>query len=462
MLEGIDEVPWADLEHAYGSAADVPALLQQLLDADPKVRSEVLGKLYGNVFHQGTRYQATSYVIPFLIELCGNPDVPKRRDLLRFWGSLITGYFSVQERPVWGDGEQIYDCGEILMPDPGDSFWGNYPAMLHRVYRESLKGHQLLCALLADDDSAVRAGAAWVLACLPTMAESSLPKLVAQLVKEPSEWVRAAIAFALGELGASDPLRRILSADTSAVPRCMAACQLARIDPTEDLMEPLLQFVSQPIEWYDQVPGAGGKSTGDAAFSISHLPADIQRKAVPAICDRLDEARCFDTMPLVRSLLSATFAPQKEPLRELNAFQKQVLTRMVNTEELWSIGNLMWTFKAYGLPHDRNKCAQLLGVKVADDEALESLRFGLTYAHMGFLEKGREGILRALKIDPAVFERAPAPDESWLLCAKAFAESDPTRALEAYRNACSINPAVAGRVEPTWRLADLLNRGTAD
>jgi hypothetical protein len=225
-------------------------------------------------------------------------------------------------------------------------------------------------------------------------------------------------------------------------------------------MEPLLHFVSEPIEYYDQVPGASGKSTGDAAFSISHLPVEIQRKAVPAICDRLDQARCFDTMPLVGSLLSAAFTPQKEPLTELTAFQKQVLARMVNTEELWSIGNLMWTFKAYGLLHDREKCAQLVGVKVADDEALKELRSGLAFAHIGFLDKGREGILRALDIDPAVFERAPAPDESWLLCAKAFAESDPKRALQAYRNACSINPAVAGRVVPTWRLADLLQQDT--
>ena len=55
------------------------------------------------------------------------------------------------------------------------------------------------------------------------------------------------------------------------------------------------------------------------------------------------------------------------------------------------------------------------------------------------------------------FERAPAPDECWLLCAKAFAESDPKRAIDAFRHAFSINPGVASRVKPTWRLADLLN-----
>jgi HEAT repeat protein len=94
--------------------------------------------------------------------------------------------------------------------------------------------------LLGEEDSAVRAGAAWVLACLPTEAEASVPELEAQLANEPSEWVRAAIAFALGELAAAAPLRRILTNDPSAVPRCMAACELARIDPSDELMGPLL------------------------------------------------------------------------------------------------------------------------------------------------------------------------------------------------------------------------------
>jgi hypothetical protein len=456
MLESLDTVPWADLEHAYGSAANVPALLRQLLDPDPKVRSEVLWTLYGNVFHQGTRYPATPHVIPFLIEMCASPEVPSRGDLLRYWGSLITGYFSVQERPCWGDGERIYHCGQVLTPEPGDKFWGDYPATLHQVYRESLKGHEVVCALLADEEAGVRAGTAWVLACLPTMARASAPKLQAQFRAEPSGWVRAAIAFALGELGAPAPLHRMAAGEAFPAARCMAACQLARVEPTEALIEPLLQFVSEPIEGYETIPGAGGKSTGDAAFSISHLPPDVQRRAIPATCDRLDQARSFDTMPLVSALLSAAFSTRDDALTELTALQRQVLARMVNTEELWSIGNLLWTFKAYGLPHDRDKCAQLVGVEVADDEALKALRSGLAFADIGFLEKGREGILKALELDPAVFERAPAPDECWLLCAKAFAESDPERAIAAYRRATSINSGVAHRVNPTWRLGGLL------
>lgn len=197
MLDGLDDVPWAELEHAYGAAEDVPGLLRQILVDDPKVRERVMFTLYGNVFHQGSRYPATPYVIPFLIEMCADPSVPGRGDLLRFWGSLITGYFSIQERPCWGDGERIH-CEEEEdeegeeEADPEDA----YAQPLHAIYRESLLGFDLLIDLLADEEPGVRLGAAWVLACLPTRADGSAPRLGSRLADEPSGWVRAAIAFA--------------------------------------------------------------------------------------------------------------------------------------------------------------------------------------------------------------------------------------------------------------------------
>jgi HEAT repeat protein len=452
MLDRLDEVPWADLEHAYGPAVDVPGLLRSLLSPEPKVRSETLHSLYGNVFHQGTRYPATPHVVPFLIEMGSSPAVPDRGALLRFWGDLIVGYFNVQERPCWGDGERIYFCGEVQTPEEDDP----YSRALHEIYRESLNGYDLLGDLLGEEEPAIRAGAAWVLACLPTMARNSVPKLEARLAVEPSGWVRASIAFALGELNAPDPLRRILAEEEFDAVRCMAACELARIEPTGALIEPLLRFVSEPIEGYENIPGAGGKSTGDAAHSISQLPAEVQQTAVPAICDRLDRARSFDTMPLVHALLTAAFPRRDEPLTELTDLQREVLGRMVNTDELWSIGNLYGTFKAYGLPRDRDECAALIGARVADDEALAKLRGALAFADMGFLEKARDKILKALEADPIVFERATVPEECWLLCAKAFAETDPERAIAAYRRAISINPGMARRINPTWRLADLL------
>jgi hypothetical protein len=128
----------------------------------------------------------------------------------------------------------------------------------------------------------------------------------------------------------------------------------------------------------------------------------------------------------------------------------------VKNHELWSIGNLMGTPESYGLFFDRDKCARLLGTEVVDDQALKALRRGVAFANIDFLEKARGLILKALEMDADVLERVPEPDEYLLLCAKAFAESDPETAIEAYRAACAANPGVAARVDPSWRLADLL------
>jgi hypothetical protein len=91
MLDGLDEVPWDLLNHAYGSAGDVPGLLRELIDADAdSVAKEghPLWELYGNIYHQGTVYPATSYAVPFLIELAANHNVRLRADIVMLLGDI--------------------------------------------------------------------------------------------------------------------------------------------------------------------------------------------------------------------------------------------------------------------------------------------------------------------------------------------------------------------------------------
>src|SRR5262245_26322947 len=54
VLAGLDEIHWAGLEHAYGSAEDVPGLLRALRSASPEERERAAYELYGNIFHQGS------------------------------------------------------------------------------------------------------------------------------------------------------------------------------------------------------------------------------------------------------------------------------------------------------------------------------------------------------------------------------------------------------------------------
>jgi hypothetical protein len=58
MLEGLERVDWARLQHAYGPATDVPGLLRALTVVDRDTREQTLHELFGNIYHQGTVYSA--------------------------------------------------------------------------------------------------------------------------------------------------------------------------------------------------------------------------------------------------------------------------------------------------------------------------------------------------------------------------------------------------------------------
>ncbi|MEV5437567.1 HEAT repeat domain-containing protein [Streptomyces sp. NPDC052682] len=88
MLTGIDEVDWASLRHAYGSAKDVPGLLRGLASADPAERETALDGMYGAVHHQGDVYDATLACVPFLLDLVAREEVQDRAGIVELLVSI--------------------------------------------------------------------------------------------------------------------------------------------------------------------------------------------------------------------------------------------------------------------------------------------------------------------------------------------------------------------------------------
>lgn len=82
-LPDVEDVNWAELEHAYGTAADVPQMLTGLAANDARW-SEHLDDLVGSVTHQGSSYSSTAPALRLVAGLAAAPQLsPKRRlDLL--------------------------------------------------------------------------------------------------------------------------------------------------------------------------------------------------------------------------------------------------------------------------------------------------------------------------------------------------------------------------------------------
>jgi hypothetical protein len=149
-LDGLDAVPWATLEHAFGSAADVPGLLADVA-ADPSRWPEISDELLGDkVLHQGTCYSATAPALGFLAALYPALNPPDRAELL---GTLLFAA-SQWTGSVLGDADRA--AAEHRPPEASpwtaevrDAVLGAVPALLARWDAEPPAIRYRLAALAA-------------------------------------------------------------------------------------------------------------------------------------------------------------------------------------------------------------------------------------------------------------------------------------------------------------------------
>lgn len=102
MFENLDIDYLGTLQHAYGYATDVPGLLNDIQSDSKEVRDKAYYELFGNIYHQGTVYEATVYVLPFLIEMFNDPSTTKangKDDLVSLIATIAggSGYYEVHQ-----------------------------------------------------------------------------------------------------------------------------------------------------------------------------------------------------------------------------------------------------------------------------------------------------------------------------------------------------------------------------
>jgi hypothetical protein len=179
MLENLDSIAWSQLAHAYGAATDVPAQIRNLASANKGERENALWELYGNIFHQGTRYQATPYAVPFLYELIAAPETPDRHEIVYLLVNLALGY----EESYLPDGLDIASFRRILKESDSQMSttdraecdeYGVGPRVDLDCYDSVQNGVPALIELLTDDDARLRRASIYALAWFPENARQSI------------------------------------------------------------------------------------------------------------------------------------------------------------------------------------------------------------------------------------------------------------------------------------------------
>lgn len=341
MLKGLDEVKWAELTHAHGSAKDVPEMIRNLASDDQAVREQALFTAFSNIYHQGSVYEATAHAVPFLIELAAEPSVQARDELLVLIDHLANGESSLDVH------QHLDHVGQNLREDP--DFEQKLKQELEWVAATSAevaKRVPVLLQLLDDDDPAVRRNAAWVMASCESCKTDILPPLLELGTDDPDTATRAASFFALAALDA-DGQRAELTLrleDKEPLVRLTTAMGMAfflEADLPNRVFEVLLGALGEPeVPGFDILP-FGEDYAADIGAALCRTPVATREQVVRKI---LDAAHKSTTAPAAvagpLAFLAFGEPGQRSWEGELTAIQDEVLGFL--SHRAWIKHNDQW------------------------------------------------------------------------------------------------------------------------
>lgn len=180
----------------------MPGLLRAVASADEKSRKDAIYELYGNIWHQGTVYEATIYAVPFLIELLEHPDTRAKSDLACLLAVIADGYgyLEVHARP-----DSFESDWRTILGKQGkelESEIARVAAVTDRVREAAKIALPSITPYLSDPEPEIRESVIQALSRYPELAEMHLPLLESALDAEDDAEVSAVLEQAIASLRA--------------------------------------------------------------------------------------------------------------------------------------------------------------------------------------------------------------------------------------------------------------------
>jgi len=366
----LDAFSWESVRHAYGLATDVPGLIRALQSADANVRSEALHELYGNIWHQGTVYDATAHVVPFLIELSVDETQPERREILRLLSFLASGSSyrdqhahmklldHLKQRPDW-ESELEKERG-----------WVRAATQAVAV------GIPHYFDLLKNPDPRIREAATHLLGTLAERTVVDQLQLWRAIQVEADPVVRFSLLVAASMQALTNEQRQELTAlfvTADDITRFGIAVALVRQPGSSEqvslAISHLVRVLIDPCAFTRLEDSFWLQNADDSAASFAARALRSTPPAATTIDALLRALPVQDTqsaLTMAETLLALIFEhPCKEGVRfaELNEVQKRLLRELLDATNLWYLGspdrateygNTMGVFAAYGLPQRRS------------------------------------------------------------------------------------------------------------
>lgn len=233
-LVGLDEINWAQITDAHGTAEDLPKHLKQLQSSDPEEYISAGDNLFSDICSHGTRYEASAKTVPFLYALISTSKTMAREALLNLLVYLAVGQPSLYvptgiDLEKWKDRIDEIQTAEYAHAKTQEvAQWvlqatceterrarrnsANITSSVQSQIQEELYGYETYCAVeirvselikcLGDSSVNLRIAAAYALAFFPRQADITTGSILGLLAEDSESPVRGTAALAVAILHA--------------------------------------------------------------------------------------------------------------------------------------------------------------------------------------------------------------------------------------------------------------------
>ena len=404
-MDQLDQIPWQNLHHAYGSAKDVPDWIRGLREPKSKSNSGYdneapLDHLFASICHQGTIYEVTSYAVPFLIELVQDETVPNREGILSLLEAIASGtsYLVSHESFL-----RKFPVPKIGTPGT-EEFKRKKKTEIEWVKRsrdEIEKGFDIYVELTRHETDLAHAAAS-LLARIESRATEVLVILQRMLEREKRELYRAGLILLIGQVAGDSNdvwnIYRAAATSESVVEQRAAALVVATIHEAE-LEPPFREAVIEAIcdedlfdERFDGIPWDWGRFVSE--YELITRPESEKLEAAERILVKAEKGEAGGEAygRLVEMFFDRGTGIIFEDVRSLSDIQKRIAESLVQAMEVHRI-NLHMSFLIYGLPDSRRDLKNLLAgkPKTVVDETLPVIGYAETPMKPKLLASIREG-----------------------------------------------------------------------
>lgn len=390
MLEGLDQIAWADLNHAYGSAKDVPDLLRTLCSPDPQLRRSAHQVLHNALIEQGTIYQATSNIVPFLLEILQTDTPADKADIVMLLHQMLHGSASAD----FND-SSFFDDTEYLEMDEADSeLQEDYLALddddddadadayndddnyEQQAYETILAASPTYFTLLEQDNPELQHASAKLLTHLATQDSALQQQLCNYLTQQAAPTIQTLLLISLNELIELDEtwqtsLLHCFSYGPNMLVRWSAATVitgLAYEQTPPQVAQLLLDVLYNPLQLaqdYQQLAWSTDDIFLYGVQACQNLGEQYQTELIIALSASLHLAEEGFGFYLLGLLLDMLFKPEgktrsRRKNQVLTQQQRALLNTIINSQNLWDSSDDLLILQNYRLPSKRTELAELL------------------------------------------------------------------------------------------------------